>query len=188
MPEYPNEWYLEGLKSGRGEVIETIFSNYLPVITGFITRNSGTGEDARDIFMDAMESLFKRLRKGELILTCSFSTYLFEICKRLWWKRLRRKKYHSKVTAEDLNVSNVAVEMEPWLEQTEQHQLMREKFGLLGEVCRQLLALSWRTDKSMQEIAEDLDLSYAYARKRKYKCKEHLIRLIRNDVRYLELN
>lgn len=187
MAEHPNEWYLDGIKNRSDEVIQTIFDNYLPVITGFICKNSGNREDAQDIFMDAMEAIYRKLQDGNLILTSKFSTYLYEICKRLWYKRLRRKKWDSGVTPDDPVVSNLVKEMDKPIEETERLKLLRDKFALLPEDCQKVLKLSWHTDMNLKEIAELMGWTYGYARKRKHLCLEKLIDLIKGDDRFGEL-
>jgi len=188
MAKQPNDWYLNGIKNRDGQVLKAIYESYFPMVKGFLLKNSGTVEDAKDVFADALMSLFEKLRKEELVLTCSFSTYLFEICKRLWLKKLRRKKFDAGVTPEELKVSNVAVEMEPVLEKTERHQLLREKFAELSEDCQKVLHLSWHTEKDMREIGAVMGWTYAYVRKRKHQCKEALIQKIKQDVRFGELS
>lgn len=182
-----NEWYLEGLRSQNNEVMQAIFDDFQPMINSFVRKNGGTEDDGRDIFMDALEALLRRLSTKELVLTCSFSTFLFEICKRQWFKKFRRKKYDAGVTIDDPSVFNLIQEVEEPLHQTERFKLMREKFRLLPEACQKILSLSWHTEKSMEEIANDLGITYAYARKRKTECKERLIEMVRDDERYEEL-
>ena len=65
-----------------------------------------------------------------------------------------------------------------------QYQLYRKKFRELGEGCRKLLQLSM-AGKRMREIVAQLGMSSEqYARKRKFQCKQQLIRLIRQDPSY----
>lgn len=188
MTEHPNEWYLNGIKNGSDEVIQTIFDNYLPMITGFICANSGNRDDAKDVFMDAMEAVYRKLRNGDLTLTSKFSTYLYEICKRLWYKRLRRKKWESAVTPDDPVVSNQVKEIDAPIEETERLKLLWDKFALLPDDCKKALLSSWHTDMDMKEIARMMDWTYGYARKRKHLCVQQLMDLIKRDNRFEELS
>lgn len=188
MSAKPSAWYIDGIRNNDRQVMKTIFESYLPMITKFICENSGTKEDAKDIFMDALEALFRKTRDAELVLSCSFSTYLFEICKRLWYKRLRRKKYESGVTIEEAGVSTIAEDIVPTLEQTERYQVLREQFAKLSDDCQKILQESWHTEKSMEEIGQEMGLSYAYVRKRKHTCKERLIEFVKADRRFQELS
>lgn len=187
MNNKSNDWYLDGLKKGDEHVTKAIFSDFAQMVDSFVVRNRGTKEDARDIFMDGLEALYRRLKKGDLDLTCSFGTFLFAICKRLWFKKIRRKKFDAGVTLEDLSVLKQVEEIVPWIEQTERYRLMREKFEKLGEDCKKVLDLAWHSDLGMEEIANKMGWTYGYARKRKHDCQERLKGLVKADVRFNEL-
>lgn len=187
MDKHPNEWYAEGLRKQQAEVLRSIFDEFLPVVTSFVCQNNGTREDARDVFMDAVEALFRKAVAGELVVTSAFSTFLIEICKRHWLKKLRRKKFDAEVTPDELVVSTHVGEIDAPLETTERYKLMYEKFAQLQKDCQMVLSLSWHTDMSMEDIAEQMGWTYGYARKRKHTCKENLTALVKNDPRYQEL-
>lgn len=190
MAKHPNEWYTDGLRRQVPEVIRGIFEEFLPQVDVFVRNNSGTREDAKDVFMYGVEVVYRKVQSGELKLSAGFFTYLFEVCKRHWLKSLRRKKFDAGVTPDDPAVSNVAtIEPENALsEHTERRRLLAEKFAKLQEDCRMVLSLSWHTDLSMEQIAETMNWTYAYARKRKHQCKEYLIAAVKSDHRYSELS
>lgn len=187
MTPNTNEWYLSGIRSQNNKVIQAIINDFLPMITSFVRSHGGSDEDGRDIFMDAMEALLRRLAARELVLTCSFPTFLFEICKRHWFKKFRRKKYDAWVTIDDPVVFNQVQEVDEHFEKTERFRLLHDKFSLLPDACQKILSLSWHTEKSMEEIAKEVGVTYAYVRKRKSECKERLVELIKMDVRFNEL-
>ena len=183
-----NQYYLKGLLKNDSKVIDSIFQQYLPGIQNYIIQNKGTKQAAEDIFMDALEVIFRKLKADDLKLTCSFYTYLFEICKRLWWKKLRRKRTENRVTNMDWPVSIAGEEPLKAMEDQEQYQLYKEKFALLNEGCQQILELFLIQQKSMQEITTILGFkSEGYSRKKKHNCKEKLKKLIREDKRFSSL-
>lgn len=188
MSKHPNEWYTEGLRQQTPDVVHHIFETFLPQVEAYVRNNSGTREDARDVFMYRVETVYRKIMAGELELTAAFSTYLFEVCKRYWLKNLRRNKYDAGVTPDNPLVSNRVIEQDDAFgEQTERHRLMAEKFALLQDDCRMVLSLSWHTELSMEDVAEAMNWTYAYTRKRKHLCKEHLVNAVKADTRYAEL-
>lgn len=189
MAKHLNDWYTEGLLQQNSEVVRSIFSEFLPPVAAFVRANSGTNEDAKDVFMYALEVIYRKLKAGELVLTALFSTYLHEVCKRHWLKSLRRNKYDAGVTPEDPVVSNtMGKEQETrFSEKSERQALFAEKFQQIAKDCQMVLTLSWNTEMSMEEIAESLGWTYAYARKRKTVCKKSLIDAVQADPRYAEL-
>ncbi|MCH5716280.1 RNA polymerase sigma factor [Niabella hibiscisoli] len=50
----------------------------------------------------------------------------------------------------------------------------------ISERCREVIIGSY-TDKSQQELADELGVSYAYLRKKKSLCMAELIALVRNN-------
>lgn len=186
--KYSNEDYLIGIRQHDSYILESIFSDYLPGIEYHITSNSGTKEAAKDIFMDALEAIYRKVKAGDFELSCAFYSYLFEVCKRMWLKKLRQKKHQSGVTTDDWQVLTLGEFPEEVLEQTERFRLYREKFAQLGEDCRKILHWFLIENKGMGEIASLMGFkSEGYARKRKFQCKEKLTELIRNDDRFEEL-
>lgn len=189
MAKHSNDWYLDGLRQQIPNVINGIFEEFLPPVESYVKNNSGTREDARDVFMYGIETMYRKISAGELELTAGFSTYLFEVCKRYWLKNLRRNKYDAGVTPDDPSVSNRihSDSIDVFGMKTERHRLLSEKFSVMQDDCRMVLSLSWQTDLSMEDIAEAMNWTYAYARKRKHVCKEYLIKAIKADPRYAEL-
>ena len=189
MAKHSNDWYLDGLRQQIPNVINGIFEEFLPPVESYVKNNNGTREDARDVFMYGIETMYRKIDAGELELTAGFSTYLFEVCKRYWLKNLRRNKYDAGVTPDDPSVSNRihSDSIDVFGMKTERHRLLSEKFSVMQDDCRMVLSLSWQTDLSTEDIAEAMNWTYAYARKRKHVCKEYLIQAIKADPRYAEL-
>ena len=188
-PRYSTQQYLTGIRENDSAVVQSIIREYLPGIKQFIRQNNGTHQDGEDIFQDAMEALYRKTKfDGLTDLSCAFYSFLFEICKRLWYKKLRRKNRDAEVTPEELMVFSGDEDPQEALEKTERHGLLWEKFILLGEDCRRLLEMAMSTEKKSGEIAEILGYaSSGYVRKKKHECKEKWIGFIQSDPRYREL-
>ena len=92
MIHYTVEAILEGLKNHDNEVLNFIYRKYFPEIRFFVIKNSGTDEDAQDVFQEAIIIIYKKLRDGVLDLTCSFKTYLYSVCRIVWLKQLEKRK------------------------------------------------------------------------------------------------
>ena len=178
--------YLTGIKNNDRALIKAIFEDHFPMIFSLVKKNSGTREDARDIFMDALVCILERLEKGDLVLTCSFSTFLYEVCRRLWLKKLRRNKFVCDTAIEDSNVLEMVDEMESGMEKNELDRLIRQQFLKLSADCQKLLDLSWHTNKDMQTISDEMGWTYGYARKRKSICTDKLKVLIKKDQRIVD--
>ena len=68
----------------------------------------------------------------------------------------------------------------------EKQQLFDTMFQKLGEKCQELLKLSF-TIKSMEEVAEKLNVTYGYVRKKKSLCVGQLTQWIQETNRFNSL-
>lgn len=183
-----DESLVEGLRSHDRATVTYIFETYFPKIEQFAARNGrGSKQEAEDLFMHALEVIYVRVSNRNFTLTSAFSTFLFAICRRQWLKTLKRKNREIRVTFPIHNELTEESDTLAVIERVEQYQLYRETFRHMSKGCREVLELVFE-GLSMKEVAEKLGFaSEQYARKRKFKCKEKLKQLIRQDPRYHEM-
>ncbi len=162
---------LQGLARSDKKAIETIYRENYNMIQSLIINNSGSADDAKDIFQEAMIVLYERVRSGTFELNCLIKTYVYSVSRRLWLKRLQQMSRYAP-TLDDLQ-DTVPVEEE--IEENErinnEFQAMDKAISSLGEPCKSLLEAYYLEKKNMQEIA----LSFGYtnadnAKNQKYKC------------------
>jgi RNA polymerase sigma factor (sigma-70 family) len=167
-------------------VLQFIYKNFYSSINFFIKKNSGTDEDANDIFQEAIIIIYRKLKSNNLVLDCSFETYIFSVCRYLWIKQLSKIKYEK-----ELIEDNLRYDEEIYDEQFEQVTVINERYRLyqkhfsnLSKECQKILQLSF--DKvSPKTIAQVMDLkNEKYVRKKKYDCKELLIETIKQDLEF----
>jgi RNA polymerase sigma factor (sigma-70 family) len=166
---------LEGLANHDPNAIEKIYRENYSTIQGFVVKNSGYPDDARDIFQEAMIVLFEKSKLDSFELTCQIKTFLFSVCRRLWLKKLQREsRYYPSM---ELVQETVAVEdeIEVHEKRDEDIMIMESALSKIGEPCKSLLEAFYIQKKSMPEIAALFAYTNAdNAKNQKYKC---LIRL-----------
>jgi RNA polymerase sigma factor (sigma-70 family) len=183
------EAIIDGIRRHDRKIIRYVFDTFFPMIKQMVgTLGNGAEKDAEDIFMSGLEVIYLKTLDESFSLSCAFSTFLFEVCKRKWLSELRRSK-RAKVTVPRREDPAADVPgFEEAFEKAERYALYREKFGLLDKTCRRVLELGFNK-YSGEEIALAMGFGSAgYALKRKHTCKKRLFELIRNDPRYIELN
>jgi RNA polymerase sigma factor (sigma-70 family) len=137
---------------------------FMPTVKNFVLKNSGTSEDAKDIFQDALVVLYKKVNTEDFALTVSLNTYMVAIAKHVWWQELRKRNKMPMAEPQE-EVAEVLVNDEP------QFSLAEAAFHLLGEKCKQLLTLFYFQKKSFREIATMLAFSDEHvAKNQKYRC------------------
>ncbi|MCE7995562.1 MAG: sigma-70 family RNA polymerase sigma factor [Roseivirga sp.] len=174
---------VDGLRSGKKKTLNRIYKEYFPVIKDHILKNSGSVDDAKDVFQDAMMAIFQTVTDKDFELTCQFKTYLYSVSAKIWKKRLRDHRPTDLHTTS--KIEQIAQEeIDDAVMKMERYKFYRKKFTELSEKCQQLLKM-FLNGMDTKRITENLGFaSIAYTKKRKYQCKEGLIRLIEQDPEY----
>jgi RNA polymerase sigma factor (sigma-70 family) len=171
---------IEYLRNGKyAKAVKGLY-DFFPAVKKHIVNNSGTSEDAKDIFQDALVILYQKMKTGEFILTVPISTYLYAVAKNLWLQELRKRK-KLPIAERDTDVA------EDLIEQEQGFDIASAAFNFLGEKCRQLLILFYFKKKSFREIASLLQFgSEQTAKNQKYRCiqkaKENYLTLSKTDT------
>lgn len=186
MDKYSIDALLNGLGKRDPVILNHIYDTYYPWVEKHVLNNSGTEEDAGDIFQETLVILFRKRKEGSLHISTSFRNYLIGTAKMLWLKELRRRRRSPVISAEVTDEESLAENISLEAEEKSRYRLYQKYFMRLAEDCRKIL--QWFYSKvPLAEIARRMGYkSENYARKRKFKCKEKLIEMIKNDPAYDE--
>lgn len=185
MIHYSDEAIVEGLRLRSDYIIHFVYREYFPIIKYLVTENTGSDEDAEDIFQDGLIIIYKKITDNQLTLTSSFKTYMYSVCRNLWLQKLnKRKTVMEKMSdVEDYIDLPEDIMNEISNEEVELHRLVQLHFLSLNEDCQKILRLFMK-DVSLREIGNIMGFkTEKYAKTRKYMCKEELKRRIASDPR-----
>jgi RNA polymerase sigma factor (sigma-70 family) len=181
--------YIDGLLKNNAFIIQAIYDKFVPKVVNYIKQNSGTTDEAQDVIQDTLITIYNQSSKKKLELTCPFDAYFFLLCKRKWLNELKKRSTRQ-VTINDevLYKEDEAPELafETYL-YGEKEALFTEMFQKIGDACKELLQATFKI-KSMEEVAESLGVTYAYARKKKSLCIGKLTELIKASPKFNQLN
>lgn len=177
--------FIKGVLENDFQVLEKIYSIYLPEVILFVKRNHGNLDDARDTFQEAIVVILKKASAPNFELTTTFGGYLYGICRYIWLRQLK-KKFRTEVTLTGDERYTVVENVEEELVELEKRQLFRQKLAEMGEDCRHLLRLFFE-GIPLKEIAQKMGYTDDYVKKKNMLCKQTLASLVRNDRRYQEL-
>ncbi|HRJ28332.1 MAG: sigma-70 family RNA polymerase sigma factor [Cyclobacteriaceae bacterium] len=162
----------ERICKGDEKALETLYKKYYRMMTKLVITNSGTEEEARDVYQDALVVFWQKATSGKLVMTSKISTYIYSICQNLWRKELDRKK---RLSREEKDVS-VTIDTES----EERNKIIARCIDQLGETCKKVLMYYYFEEMSMQDIAEKLGFANTdTAKTKKYKCKKKLDELVK---------
>jgi len=149
----PNEQILlKALASNDSKTAETIYKDNFNMVLAFIINNSGSYDEARDIFQEAMILLYQKAKSDTFVLTSQIKTYVYSVCRRLWLKRLQQI---GKTANGVENYEAIAVEDDVEIHERRNTELgiMDTAMNSLGEPCKSLLEAFYIEKKGMDQIA-----------------------------------
>ena len=175
---FSDEALLEGIRNEEETALAYLYKLHYPMILHFVQNNSGTDDEAKDIYQEAIIVFYEKVREQQLELNCQIKTYLYSICRRLWLKRLALKNRFSGMVMD----SDAFIQVEEEVAESEEKELKFQKMGdalvLLGEPCKTLLEDFYLQDLSMQSITEKFGYTNAdNTKNQKYKCLMRLKKL-----------
>jgi RNA polymerase sigma factor (sigma-70 family) len=178
---------IDGIRKKDNKVLTYIYRKFYPYIQSFIINNSGSEEDAKDTFQEALITLYNYSMDESFIINESFKAFLYSICKNIWFKQLRSKQIHNKSVSELNNPVTLDPTVEEHIEEELEMKIYRKHFQALDHECQQVLEKTNRK-QPYDEIAHEMGFkNEKYVRNRRFRCKEHLISLIKKDPEYVEL-
>jgi RNA polymerase sigma factor (sigma-70 family) len=163
------------LKEGHPCAFDLLYRTYYPAIEKFILVNSGTQEDAKDIFQERLLIFNRNLAKENFTLTSSLKTYLYAISRNLWLKVLRdRKVIHSLPVEQDFPDLSITEQRERETAET----LTDYMDGLIARMpvhCQKIVHYVYYDNVPVEEIAEKMGYNNTHtASNVKYKCLQQM--------------
>ena len=185
MDRYSDEKIIEGIFQGDSKVMGYIYQRFYGKVERFLMGRGGNPEHIKDVFQEALIVIIQKVRGDGLVLRCSFSTYLFAVCKNIWMHDMRKNKYH---LVEDSVLDVVSENDEVDREMEEKlRKLFEYHFEQLSEDCRELLKMHLNR-ASLAEIMNKFGYSSEhYTSDRKYRCKQSLFNRILKDPKYRDI-
>lgn len=167
------ERLVEQLKAGDESALKQVYRSYFRPVLHLVTSNSGSEDDAKDIYQDAICVLYEVMRKPGFELSCSVGTYIYSVSRNLWLKELRsRNNGEIRLTEEDDHAEvDSEQETEMFLMKEGRIEKINQSMKELGEPCNTVLSDFFYHKLSMEEIAEKMGYTNAEnAKNQKYKC------------------
>lgn len=166
---------LIGLTKNDSKAIETIYKQNFSIVQSLVLNNSGSYDDARDIFQESLITLYEKASQEGFALSCKISTYLYSVARRLWLKRLQHLgKFITSMDNLEETVS-LGDDIEIHQKRDNDYEIMERALSSMGEPCKSILEGFYIKKMDMQTLAKEFGYTNAdNAKNQKYKC---LIRL-----------
>ncbi|SIO52660.1 RNA polymerase sigma factor [Chitinophaga niabensis] len=181
---HADQHYIEALLQNETQVVGEIYRRFAPKVKYYVLQNSGSADDAADIFQESLVDIYNQAKYKDLRLTCPFEAFLLMVCKRKWLNELKKRGRQgvTKDLDEQFNVGEDSFrDAEKTWADNEKARLFKTMLGQMGERCQEIIRLSL-TDKPQEEIAAKLGVTYGYLRKKKSECMASLISAIKDNL------
>jgi len=168
---------LTDLKNENNFAFGKLYKDNFYKISNFVQINSGTEPDAEDLFQDAMLVLIEKLQHDDFKLTASINTYVYAICKNLWYKKLRDKKFQLSIEViqnrDFLQSINTTIESEK-----SYSEKLKSYMTKITDHCNRLIHDIFFKEKAITQIQKEYGYSNKHnAQNQKHKCIEQIRRI-----------
>jgi len=167
------------IQDGKEEKAFAKLYRYFPKVEKYICINSGSKEEALDIFQDALIILYRHIaaHSGKVLevkdkTTFSLDGFLINTCKLLWSNELRKKKVR---TGDETGLEKLLFEdeIQQQIEKENKFKTIESVLQKLGEKCKTILESFYFKSLSMDSIAKKFGYKTVESAKvQKYKCLE----------------
>jgi len=174
--QFTDQQFLQGLREGDSEVLSALYKRYYNIVLKLVVNNSGSSDEAADIYQESIIVLFENSEKPGFELKCQLQTYLYSVAKRLWLKQLKRKgRTYLMKEEEESYIVDVTEDLSLHQKKELDFERIEKSLQELGEPCAGLIRDFYVLQLSMEEIAEKFGYTNSdNAKNQKYKCLQRL--------------
>ena len=166
--------------------ITNLYKGGFSGIKRFVTKNKGTSHDAEDVFQEAIAILYQKAVGKTINIESNLQNFLFGIARNCWLKSLRERGKLPLSHLTDIDLPDSESDKLKVFEEIV--SILKNKMNDIGESCKRLLQLFYFEKRSMDFIADALNLANArVAKSKKYKCLASLRKLVNENQKIKEL-
>ena len=179
---------IEDLQAGKASAYKQVYEQCYNMCYALITQNSGKGEDAEDIFQEAMIVLINNLRKPGFELKAKVSTYLYSVIRKMWLYKLRSRKLTVELVDQHSSFVDLGEdEIQEKKEYEKKHQLIKKLLQDLGEDCRRLIIDYYYKNIKLKDIGVAMGYTDAFVKVKKNRCMKGFMQLIKEHPEFKKL-
>lgn len=168
---------IDAIKSNDNKILKQLYVNNFRKTEHYILKNSGSQNEAKDIYQEAFISMWNNVKNDSFIPKndSALQGYLYQIAKNKWLDVLKSKRFKS--------TQSLTEERILFLKQDETKEnddfdkkinTTMSAFKVLGQPCKDLLKTFYFEKKSLRDIASALNIEESSVRNKKYRCMEKL--------------
>lgn len=151
-----------------------LYDKYFILTKKYILNNSGTSDDAQDVFQDAMMVLFEKLADENFQTYTCLSNYVMGITKNLWLKKLKNKQFYLEFPDQYYKTNHEEIDIAIENERDYMDKLA-DYLQVISSHCQNLISDIYFKNKNIDEIREKYNYTSKHnAQNQKHKCVEQI--------------
>lgn len=185
---HPDQKYIDGIRNNDSILIKEIHKKFYPVLKNFILKNSGTINDAKDLFQEALTIIWENVNSENVVLQIPFGAYFYRIYRNKW---LSSKRYKGRNNLE-FSVKEYEDSFSEYVDgknlKERRLNVLHECFKKLSEDCQKMLNLESEGKKAseIQEILNKPSKNSVF--QTRFRCRVQLKKLIEAHPDFDNLN
>lgn len=180
--KYSDKEILEFIHRGDDKVLAYLYKQLLPRIKGYVLKNSGSEDDARDIFQDAILIFYKYVKTGKFDPENEIAGFIYSVSRNRWINLAKQRNKMVELTDETVD-KDMHYNATDEILTKEREEYVMKMFSQLGETCKTILLYSVYHKYSMTEIKIKMGFtSENVAKTKNYKCKQRLMNLVKDNA------
>ncbi|NHB70169.1 RNA polymerase sigma factor [Perlabentimonas gracilis] len=184
---FTNKELFTGIIEQNQKVLNYLYKHLFSSVKKAIYNYGGDYDTANEVFQEAIISLYTKAKQGEFEEPIMVENYIMGTCKILWQKHILLESRKDLTFKNNALIDDSNVQILKEYGQSLRMKLYQEHFIELSSLCQKILKAFFKGD-SYLEIAEKFEFaSEEYARRKKYLCKEYLVKSIKSDPRFDKL-
>lgn len=179
---YKDKDIIDSIRRGEDtRILKHLYDKILPKICRYICQNSGTKDDAFDVFQDGVMIFYKYVITGQYHENYDISGFLYSVCRNLWINKVKRDRFTTRLQ-NDIEGKETGRNILDDIISAERETEVRGFLSELGGRCRELLQYVFYHQLTTKEICEKMGFANEDTLKtKKYKCKQRLLEIINNS-------
>ncbi|NNC82993.1 MAG: sigma-70 family RNA polymerase sigma factor [Flavobacteriales bacterium] len=162
---------IQGFVQNDPDTLKQFYASHFPQVRNYILSNSGSAEDAQDMFQEAMLATWLNLKQGRFNPEDeeNLGAYVFRIAKFKWLDRLRSVQF-KKVHRMNPEVKDNIADDSEIQESSDRVDHLRLVYATLDSKCKRILDMFYYDKKDLASIAAELGHDVGSIRTMKYRC------------------
>lgn len=181
--KFTTQEVVEKLTNGEdvGTITAYLYGRFREKSIRLVQRLGGTYEDSEDVLHDSLLALLHHIQKGEFKAdgVATLDTYFYRIVSNKWMNQDRGNKRRWERERIATEMTGIIDNNTP-LSEVIQEDTAYHVFKRIGDRCKKILTAYYLEKRSLNEIAEELQLLPGTLRVEKYRCMQKISSLAKD--------